>query len=323
MVSKGWMEQKIGNGISLNDIAKEAGVTKEELDKLLQSYALEQDQKSDYTFEDLQTIALANQKILRQVGGSHPNTYHQLRIKTDKPIALVFIADIHVGAIECALSLLFDDIEIMKKTDRLFVILGGDSIDNYIQPSKMSGVLESGLPIVIQWEILEEILKKLKNKVLTIGTSCHQDWQRKVSGFDYTEKLAEKYNLLYTGWGATIDLFIGDQKYTIHKRHKMRVSSMYNIYHGIQQLYRFGDSIFDLGISEHKHTGGFAWFEGHGQPRLALHCGTYKITDWYLQEHAYPTSLPITPTVIFYPDRKKMLPFLTVRDAIAVLKHEI
>ncbi|WP_456487950.1 hypothetical protein [Candidatus Alkanophaga liquidiphilum] len=48
--------------------------------------------------------------------------------------------------------------------------------------------------------------------------------------------------------------------------------------------------------------------------------GTHKVTDYYTEESGFYGAAIAVPTVVFFPDRKKMLPFRDFRDALASCK---
>jgi hypothetical protein len=79
---------------------------------------------------------------------------------------------------------------------------------------------------------------------------------------------------------------------------------------------------FDIGISEHLHEPGLEVFEyrpGTKIDRVAICCGTYKQRDPYAEGLGYYGGGYGIPTVILFPDRRKILPFYSLADAITVL----
>jgi len=55
--------------------------------------------------------------------------------------------------------------------------------------------------------------------------------------------------------------------------------------------------------------------------RIFIRPGSFKGTDRYARQLGYVDTGAQIPSVIVYPDRRKMLPFLNLADAVTVLNN--
>ena len=61
-------------------------------------------------------------------------------------------------------------------------------------------------------------------------------------------------------------------------------------------------------------------FWRHGKKRIALNCGTFKRLDKYAESLSCEHGNGMTPTVVLFPDKRKIVPFEYYEDAI-IYKH--
>lgn len=61
------------------------------------------------------------------------------------------------------------------------------------------------------------------------------------------------------------------------------------------------------------------FIEYRGKQRVLIACGSYKVRDKWAEGGGYYTGGYGVPTVVFYPDRRKMLAFWSIADALEAL----
>jgi hypothetical protein len=242
-------------------------------------------------------------------------------VDTNAPIILVFSADWHLGGEGVDYVSFNDDIQFIKMTPNLLVYLGGDATDNFVQPSKLGGVLAQE-PIIRQRALCKAAIEEIKNKIACIGTGNHDWWTNQVAGVDITSELAKDLNILYTGLGGYLNLTVGDITYVIFRTHKMKFNSLSNPTHGVKQTWRTGIKDFDIGVGEHGHVSAIEPFKGHGREKIAIKTGTYKTWDSYAMGNGFWGVNINSPAVILYPNEFKMIPFADMRLAAELLNKE-
>lgn len=237
-------------------------------------------------------------------------------ITTDVPIALTFTADWHLG--EGTDWNAFDaDINTIRDTDGLFAYAGGDLKENIMQPSKMGSSFTQDR-LVVQNALMFRTLEKIQSKIVALGSGNH-DWEKLLTGADTVASLARSLKVVYTDVGGLFKLKVGNQEYKIFRTHKYRFNSSLNLCHTAKQCWRFGEFDADIVVVEHQHQAAVEPFNGHGVERIAVRTGTYKIYDDYARKHGFYSLKVNNPTVILFPDKRKIIPFLHMDEALICL----
>lgn len=268
----------------------------------------------DASYEELVEFYKLNNKLF----GVKEHKEEFVEITTDFPVALVFTADWHLGSPGVDIDSFDKDMKTILYTDDIYCYIGGDAVENLIEPSKI-GSSHNQMPIVSQKALLTRTLEMLLPKIIALGTGNHSYWSALATGDDDLAKLAKQLKILYTGHGGLLNLKIGDIIYKVFRVHKSRFSSTLNPTHGVKQLWRTGEYDFDIGVCEHQHLVACEVFYGHGEEKLALRTGSYKIYDDYAMRNGFFGVRPENPTVVLYPSKKKMVGFLHMEEAIEFL----
>ena len=275
------------------------------------------------SFGQVMKVAIDMQKLCEKEDNIPSEV--EITIPTKEPIAVAFIADLHIGDRGTDNEALYADMKFLKDTPRLYAIFGGDIINNAIfglKQSSMDMVLRQNLTVSLQWRAYEELVKELSDKILCMSTGTHEDWSTAVTGVDWVQKMAARQGIIYTGHGGLIKLKVGEIEYRIFRRHHYPYHTSFNPLHSVKRMWDMGPHDFDIGVLEHRHRAAIETFDRHGEERIALRCGSYKVYDEYARKLGYYGMKPANPTVILWPDRKRMLPFLQMRDATETLGGE-
>ena len=244
----------------------------------------------------------------------------EITLNVSSPIGIAFTSDWHIGPMGTDLEALVRDIETIVNTPQLYAYVGGDIAQNMIL-STMShfGCLEQGMAINDQWIIAEYLLQKLKPAILAIGDGNHSAWSTNVADVNRVRQIASELHIVYTGHGGTIKLRVGNQQYIIYRSHKGRFNSSFNLSHSAKRAWEFSPVSFDVGVIEHGHEPTIEPFYRHGLERIAVRTGTYLIQH-RLVESGGLTWRHGVPVVIFYPNERKMVPFIDLSQAVEFLK---
>ena len=271
----------------------------------------------DLGYSEILEIMKNQNKALRKLAVNSSEL--KVNIDSKVPILVVFSADWHLGDIGTDYESFDKDMNTIRDTKNLYVYLGGDFFDNFIKFESMADGALNQEPILLQRHLTHEALKMIRSKILAIGTSCHMYWTKKQVGFDDIKEWAKGLKVLYTGHGGLLNLKVGQQVYTIFRRHKYRFNSQYSPLHSAKQLLRMGVTDAEVLVLEHWHVPGKEEFYWADKKRVALRPGTYKEYDEFALEHGFYGARKACPAVILFPDEHKILAFLDMYDAIECL----
>lgn len=284
-------------------------------------HSLEEDTITD---EELFNATVAYQEATNAV--FERKLDHSITVETNEPIVLCFPSDWHIGSQGTDLARIREDIQLMVAHPRVFCALGGDPVDNFILEKMGSAARSQVAQVHVQWRLFRYLVNMLyeSGSLLWVSAGNHDAWTVKAAGIDGVLSALAGLHVCYTGEGGFVHLTVGQQKYVIYRKHKpTRFNSQYNPLHFLKQMLRMGTPIeFDIGVSEHFHQADFEVFEyrpGSKIDRVLIACGSYKVKDPYAEDLAFYGGGYGVPSVILYPDRRKMLPFLSIADAIEAL----
>lgn len=239
------------------------------------------------------------------------------QIQTTHPIAVAFLSDLHIGNEGTDHEALLADVRRIAATPGLYVVLGGDVVDNFAANPKLQHVAsEDLLRPGYQWQIFGWLLRELEGSLLAVGEGNHDAWTRIASDLNPLLSFLEEVPVINTGEGGLFELQVGNQLYNIARKHKPRGGSTENPTHAVKRWYKNGPYQFDVGVIEHHHTPTVEPFWAHGLERLAIRTGTYKVLDSFASEHGFYGAELAVPTVLFDPHERKMVPFKHLDDAI-------
>ena len=272
------------------------------------------------TYEELMDLSVTEQLIMDKLI-KHPEVV-RIEIDTDKPIALTNWADLHLGHPGVDYVGVDSATNLVCETDGLFVYAGGDGSENFIVSNgKSAGAGLNQQQIVRQRALFIRLLQKLGDSLIALGSSSeHSGWNRAMTGVDDLAELAKRLNLVYTDVGGLIELTVGNQTYNIFRTHRYKYNSDFNLTHTAKQLWRLGQYDADITIVEHRHSAAIESFLGHGLERYAVRTGTAKVYDDYARKFGYYGQRFANPTIILYPNERRMIGFLHMEDAIITLK---
>jgi hypothetical protein len=242
-------------------------------------------------------------------------------IPDNKPIAIAFWGDWHIGARGVDYKAFDDDMKAIIETDGLYFIGMGDYKDNQNALVHASGVTEQIATPGIQDLLVKSFFIELREKAIAIIRGCHDDWDKKTDDKDFvstlcSEEVADSVNLWHGG-GITIKL--GSQQYKIRARHKYKGESELNTTNSQRRLLdAFGPA--DVIAVAHKHYPDMQNLDRMEQKVTYFRSGSYKVYDEYGQKIGGYRAKWGVPVIILKPDVKKAIPFEDLYEAIVHLK---
>lgn len=225
--------------------------------------------------------------------------------KAFDPVGIAFMGDMHLGCEGTDYEAFDRDVEYIVNTPGLYVVIGGDCIDNHIK--HLAAVVASRMKAGDQWIWLGQALKKLLPKTIAIVGGNHEAWTCAMTGFDPLKNIASKLCVPYDSDEVALEVTVGKQTYLISVRHKYRFNSSYNASHSVKQLWSFGSENFDVGVVCDQHVATTEPFVRHGIKRWALRPGTYQVASKFARVHGYHGAIPVTPAILLCGDKRRML----------------
>jgi len=242
-----------------------------------------------------------------------------LKIDTQLPIAITFTADWHLGMFGCDYDSFQADMELIETELGLQAYIGGDAYQNIIEAGKV-GSSHNQVPISVQKGLYVLTLKKLKEKILCIGTGNHNYWTALAEGEDWDKELANRLKLVYTKHGGIVNLKVGNMLYPILRLHKGRFGSSFNLTHSPKQNQRLNFPITRVVVVEHQHIAAIEQYRYNESECVAIRTGTYGVYDDFAQQHGFFGAHVANPTVILYPNEDRLVAFKDLREAVVYLR---
>lgn len=193
----------------------------------------------------------------------------------------------------------------MCKDPSVYAEFHGDGCDNWIN-AKLAH-LQRGQALQFDGEVrlFASWLQMLRDKWIAIVCGNHDNWTKKLSGFDQVRQALDGARVLYDSNEVCFTLVHGDNRHNIKLRHKWKYSSIFNSTHAIEVGWQRGGFDFDIGIGGHTHVGTFDRpFYRHNKRRHAVLTGTYKVlgSGFGREIGAPPAQDSGCGASIFYPD---------------------
>lgn len=222
------------------------------------------------------------------------------------PVALTWIADLHLGGPGVNYPRVFEEAELIANTPGMYVGVLGDLVDQFIISKLSHKYLRRHLSIPDEWVLLKKYLETLGNKLQVVVRGNHEGWMQALTGLDYFREAVEDVSpdVLYDRHDCSFKLEVGDDAWRVRARHKWKGSSIYNPTHGIERAAKW-DQDFDIGVGAHTHQGSFArGFDRGGEAAMALMCGSYKVEDEYASKQGFSHARQSTAVTVIARDGK-------------------
>jgi len=251
----------------------------------------------------------------------------EIHLNVDKPIAVCFSADWHLGSGATDHTAWKKDIEYLLDTDGLYYAVLGDESDNVLSFKTLSMVMEQVLPVDLQVKTIEGVTMELvaKNKLLFTTWSNHRDeFDERLIGRSMLEHLRQQQGVPHLAGMGVVRLYVGQQMYTILATHKARYNSYIHALHGAKRLYQI---VFpgDVVAVAHTHQPGHEEYNHYelarkiglpfGGTSWLVACSSYKSEDRFSQRYFGFTPLMLE-TVVFWPNERKMECYSSAKQAI-------
>lgn len=203
------------------------------------------------------------------------------------PVAIFFVGDQHIGNTGTDVSRMFAEQEQILATPASYVVLMGDTVDNFIVGKLMAENMNAALNVWEQWELAKYYVERWGKRVFAQNSGNHSQWATKMIGVDYDRELCPD-GILYDADELRFTVHVGDHEVRVRTRHKWRGNSQYNPSHALERAAKFDTPDFDVFVGAHVHQGATAReFIHSGKRKLALMSSAYKVIDGYQRESGF------------------------------------
>lgn len=208
--------------------------------------------------------------------------YVEMKIETDKPVAIAVLSDPHIGSLDVDYKALKYIVDTIKYNDTAFDFTGGDLMDLL---SWNPGQDKNILNFEEQYQTMYSMLKELKSKTLA-GVMGNHRWQNKKGVDQYEEYLRNFDAPMFDNLGY-IKLWVGEVPYNIVLAHKLKGLSYLNDNHPQGRFSRETEGA-DVIISCHTHDGASqstskSLFGGERKGQTFINGKTFKKNDVFLR----------------------------------------
>lgn len=239
-------------------------------------------------------------------------------MQDNKPVAIAFWGDWHIGARGIDYEQFDKDRETINNTEGLYFIGMGDYKDNQ-SPLIHKATNESVISQGIQDMLVQNFFKEVGEKAIAIIRGCHDDWDKKIGDKDFIQTLCEDTNSVNLWHGGKININLGSQQYKIYARHKYKNESSLNTTNAQRNMLNDAGAV-DVAALGHKHFPDMQMLDRMGGKVVYLRSGSYKKYDEFGQKLAGYEGKKSIPVIVLYPGEHKIVPFQELEDAITYLK---
>ena len=234
------------------------------------------------------------------------------------PIGVSFVSDQHIrtsGPVD--LERMEGDAVLIRETEGMYGVLGGDGIDNHIKHH--AAMVNGGTSVAEEWRLFEHYMGFFGDKILTVISGNHDDWTVDFSGYNALQRIVDDKKVFFAPDEAVLTIKVGSEPYVLKVRHQYRFKSAFNLIHTVKRLWEQGEDDFDVGVVCHEHEAGLEPFMRHGRQVWGARPGSYQLTSGHSRRYGYGMARPKCPTFILFPDTHEVIGLGDVRQAAGFL----
>jgi hypothetical protein len=184
---------------------------------------------------------------------------------------------------------------------------------------RLRGVLEVTSQVLtpeMQEAFLESWLEEIQHKAAFATWDNHSIMrQESQSGTSSVKNILSRRTVYHNGIGHS-DIKVGKQIYKCAASHKFRGGSMFNRMHAQGRYVRQQASDRELVLMGDIHQAGYMYTEEGGHDACYITGGTLHTNSGYAKRFFSLKTAMHYPCVVLHHDEHKMVPFLTIKDAL-------
>lgn len=232
------------------------------------------------------------------------------RIEFDHgPVALVEVADVHMGDMGVDYPRAFEEAELIAQTPGMYAVFAGDIVNQFVIGKLRQARDESSISIPEEWVLVRRYLRILAPKLLVVVGGNHDHWAKLLTGVDYFREVTAsiREDVIYDADDVLITVQVGDWEIPTRIRHRWKGSSIYNPTHGLERSVKF-DQRFLIGMGAHTHASGLTRsFNVEGRTGIAMLAGSYKRVDGFARRKGFPAPNQSTAVTVVIDDEERSL----------------
>lgn len=276
---------------------------------------------SELSYEEFFDEAKRRQEFRERAEGESRSV--DITIPSDRPIAIAFLSDLHLGSGGVDYDLIRETAQLIKEHPLAYCITGGDLTD-----CLFFDYGEEVFNMQEQYVGMYKMLQYIGGENILAGIlGNHESWARKQGVHSYMEFRDKTKRPLLRGI-SYVNLTVGDQLYKILCSHKLRGHSYHNANHPQGRANKEIQGA-DIIMSAHTHTAGEqnayqTEFGGRTRKVVFLNGKTFKKLDAYGKDQAY---IPTTDDrigcnwIILSPDRRMIRTASSNEEMVETMQH--
>lgn len=196
------------------------------------------------------------------------------------PVLLVYMTDIHYGSVGVDYESLIRHFGIVENTPNTYLLLGGDSIDNFAIKHAHAGIMGDAIPPQLQAQAFMEKVAQLdrKSKLGGICFGNHEDWVG-IAGYDFYQTWMGDVQAPIFSRGGVLHVMLQGEEYRLGITHKFWGTSKLNITNAPKRALEFGYPEAEIMLVGDDHQSSAEIFDRAGKRMLVIDGGTYKTMD--------------------------------------------
>lgn len=228
-------------------------------------------------------IDYASKNFATAMAAREARRWMEIKVKTNKPIAVCFMGDPHIDSSGCNWPLLREHIRVLAETPGMYAVGGNDVTDNWIG-RLMRLYADSKMSKKQAWKLVAWLLKDSGVNWLCHVMGNHDSWGDGAYLFKANSPIVPVED-----WQARFQLvFPNGSRVKINCAHDFKGHSQWNHLHGAQKEAMFGEEA-DIFSCHHRHCWAMHQEENahRGFVYWLIRSRGYKFIDSYADVHGF------------------------------------
>ena len=286
--------------------AEAAAMKRRDAPKLTRSEGVSAGDTPGFSEEEIVARAIRVYATVEQQASRRSNQ----RLEFDHgPVALVLLADTHLGDSGVDYQRVFDEAQTVAETPGMYAVLAGDVLNNFVVGKLRQARDDAQMSIPEEWALVRHFLRIISGKLVAVVSGNHDHWTKLLAGVDYFRDVVadQRRDVLYDAHDVFVTVAVGGWEVPTRIRHRWRGNSIYNPTHGIERSVKF-DRRFLIGMGAHTHVSGLTRsFNVEGNTGIALLAGSYKRVDSFARRQGFPMANQSTAVTVVLDEETESL----------------
>jgi hypothetical protein len=229
------------------------------------------------------------------------------------PVAIMFLSDMHIGAIGSDHEMFLELTDIILNTPNLYVAILGDVVEMAIKLRSVAEVCAQILDPFLQVEFMESWIEEIKHKVVFATWGNHEsDRNEALSGNCPIKNIIARRVPYFSGLGHP-NLMVGDQVYKMAASHKFQGVTATDCTAGCKKYLRQEYPEGEIAVQGDCHRAGVSIYNEGGKRRIAMTSGTLIRSGFSQRYFSLKTSTAF-PVLALWHDKHLAVPFMTIAE---------